>query len=59
MDTIYEFLKVVDESNRACEMAMRYAAMILTDFKGLSREGRKTMADKLIELIAVEDGKSG
>lgn len=56
--SIYEFLKAVDESNRACEMALRYTAMILTDFKGLTLKGRKIMADKLIELISGDGKKS-
>ena len=32
---IYDFLKAVDERNRACEMALRYAALIqiLADFR--------------------------
>ena len=49
---IYDFLKVVDESNRACEMALRYAAAILEDFKDLTQEGRKAMADTLMDLIS-------
>ena len=49
---IYDFLKVVDESNRACEMALRYAASILEDFRNLTPKGRKVMADTLMELIS-------
>jgi len=52
--SIYEFLKAVDENNRACEMAMRYAVMILNDLMGLSREGQKIMANKLTELISIK-----
>lgn len=52
--TIDQFHKVVDENNRACEMALRYAAMILSDFRDLSREGRKLMAEKLMEMISVD-----
>jgi hypothetical protein len=49
---IYDFLKVVDESNRACEMALRYAAAILEDFRDLTQEGRKAMADTLMDLMS-------
>ena len=44
---IYEFLKDVDEINRAREIALRYAASILDDFRNLTPEGRKVMADTL------------
>ncbi|MBC8198620.1 MAG: hypothetical protein H8E80_01030 [Desulfobacteraceae bacterium] len=56
--SIYQFLKSVDEYNRACEMALRYAALILADFRGLSQEGRKIMADMLMDLILVEGAES-
>jgi len=35
-------------------MALRYAAMILADFKELIPEGRGIMADVLMELISGE-----
>ena len=57
--SIHDFLKGVDEYNRACEMALRYAAMILADFKEFSQEGRKLMADKLMGLILREGAESG
>ena len=41
----------VDEKNRASELALRYAALILTEFKTLSPEGRNLMAEILIALI--------
>lgn len=49
---IYDFLEVVDERNRASEMALRYAASILKEFRELSEEGRSLMADTLMELIS-------
>ena len=52
---IYDFLKAVDERNRASGMALRYAASILEDFRELSHEGRSLMADTLMELISVEE----
>jgi hypothetical protein len=50
--SIYDFLKAVDENNRANEMALRYAASILADFKNLTPEGRRMMAEELMGLIA-------
>ena len=55
--SIYDFLKTVDESNRACEMALRYAASILEDIKQLSPAGRSMMVDTLMELISGERKK--
>jgi hypothetical protein len=52
---IYEFLKSVDESNRACEMALCYAALILADFRELTPEGRRVMTDELMDLISREE----
>jgi len=52
---IYEFLKDVEEINRAREIALRYAVSILEDFSNLTPKGRKVMADTLMELIS---GKS-
>jgi hypothetical protein len=49
---IYEFLRSVDEGNRANIMALRYAESILEDFKNLSPGGRKIMADTLMDLIS-------
>jgi len=49
---IYEFLKDVEEINRAREIALRYAASILEDFKNLTPTGRGLMADPLMELIS-------
>ena len=46
-----QFCKAVDENNRTFEMALRYAALILTDFQELSRENQKVMADILMALI--------
>lgn len=54
--SIYDFLKTVDESNKACEMALQYAALILEDFRELTPEGRRIMADELVDLIS-EDGE--
>ena len=51
---IYEFLKDVDEINRDREIALRYAASILEDFRNLTPKGRKVMADTLMELISGE-----
>ena len=51
---IYEFLKNVDEINRAREIALRYAASILEDFRNLTPKGRKVMADTLMKLISGE-----
>jgi len=48
----YDFLRSVDESNRANIMALRYAVSILEDFKNLSPDGRKIMADTLMDLIS-------
>ena len=49
---IYEFLKDLDEINKANEMALRYAVSILEDFSNLSQEGRRVMVDTLMELIS-------
>ena len=49
---IYEFLKAVNEINKANEMAFRYAASILEDFKNLTPAGRSLMADTLMNLIS-------
>jgi len=51
---IYEFLKDLDEINKANEMALRYAVSILEDFSNLSQEGRRVMVDTLMELISEE-----
>jgi hypothetical protein len=51
---IYEFLKDVEEINRSREIALRYAASILEDFRDLTPKGRKVMADTLMELISGE-----
>ena len=48
----YELLKALDESNRAKEMALYYAARILADLMGLTPEGRTLMIDTLMELIS-------
>ena len=53
--SIYDFLKAVDESNKANEMALRYAAQILVDFRGLTPRGRRMMADILTDLISMEE----
>ena len=55
---IYDFLEAVDERNRASELALRYAVLILEDFMELSVEGRKLMADTLMELISGTRKKS-
>lgn len=52
--SIYDFLKAVDESNRANSLALRYAAEILDDFRKLTPAGRSLMADTLMELISGE-----
>lgn len=46
--------EAVDERNRVSELALSFAAIILTEFKTLSPEGRKLLAEILIKLI-VED----
>ena len=51
---IYEFLKDVEEINRAREIALRYASSILEDFINLTPKGRKVRADTLMELISGE-----
>jgi hypothetical protein len=51
---IYEFLKDVDEINRAREIALRYAASILEDFRNLTPKGWEVMSDTLMELISGE-----
>ena len=51
---IYDFLKDVEEINRAREIALRYAASILEDFRDLTPKGRRVMADTLMELISGE-----
>ena len=52
--SICDFLKAVDESNKASEMALRYAALILENFRELTPEGRRMMADELMGLILGE-----
>lgn len=52
--SIDEFLKAVNESNKANEMAFRYAASILEDFKNLTPAGRSLMADTLMDLISMK-----
>jgi hypothetical protein len=49
---IYEFLKAVNEINKANEMAYRHAASILKNFKNLTPKGRCLMADTLMNLIS-------
>jgi hypothetical protein len=56
--SIYDFLKAVDESNRANIMALRYAVSILEDFINLSPDGREMMADTLMDLISQKMKKS-
>ena len=56
--SIYDFLKTVDESNRANIMALRYAVSILEDFINLSPDGREMMADNLMALISQKMKKS-
>jgi len=56
--SIYDFLKAVDESNRANIMALRYAVSILENFKNLSPDGREMMADTLMDLISQKMKKS-
>jgi hypothetical protein len=51
---IYEFLKAGNEINKANEMAFRYAASILEDFKNLTPAGRSFMVDTLMNLISGE-----
>ena len=55
---IYDFIKTVDVRNRANEMALRYAASILEDFRRLTPVGRSLMADSLMELISNKKKKS-
>ncbi|MGA9177330.1 MAG: hypothetical protein WBZ05_08810 [Desulfobacterales bacterium] len=56
--SIYDFLKAVDESNRANIMALRCAVSILEDFINLSLDGREMMADTLMDLISQKKKKS-
>ena len=55
---IYDFLRAVDERNRASTMALRYAISILEDFRNLSPEGRELMVDALMDLISWKRKKS-
>ena len=55
--SIYDFLRSVNESNRANIIALRYARSILEDFKNLSPDSRKMMADTLIDLISQKKEK--
>jgi len=55
---ICEFLKAVNEINKANEMAFRYAASILEDFKNLTPAGRSLMAD-FDEFNFGEKGRAG
>jgi len=48
----YKFLEALNETNKANEMAFRYAVLILEDFSNLSQEGRRVMTDTLMELIS-------
>ena len=57
-NSIYDFLRSVDESNRANIMALRYATIILEDFKNLTPDGQKIMANTLMDLISQEKKKS-
>ena len=57
--SICDFLKAIDESNRANIMALRYAVSILEDFKNLSTDSREMMADTLMDLISQKKKKSG
>jgi hypothetical protein len=59
MFSIGDFLKTVDENNRAHEMALRYAAMILADLKELTQEGRGIMTEALMDLIATKGKEAG
>lgn len=52
--SVYDFLKYVDDRNRASEMALRYAALILSDLRELTPRGRRLMADILTALITGE-----
>ena len=48
---IIGILRAVEEKNKACEMALKYAAPILKDFKDLNPCGRIMIAAPLMELI--------
>jgi len=56
--SIYDFLRSVNESNRANIMALRYAVSILENFINLSTDGREMMADALMDLISQKMKKS-
>jgi len=56
--TIFDLRKAVNERNRASEMALHYAAAILTDFRGLTPMGRKLMLDILLKIILEERTES-
>ncbi len=51
---ISDFLKTLDEINRVNNMALRYAAQILADFRNITPEGRRVMTDTLVGLISGE-----
>jgi hypothetical protein len=51
---INDFLKSVNENNKANEMAFRYAITILEDFKNLTPAGRSQMIATLMNLISVK-----
>ena len=55
--SIYDFLKAVDESNRATKMALKDAVSILEELRELNEEGRKVMIDTLMDLISEERKK--
>jgi hypothetical protein len=41
----------VQETNRAQEMALHHAVLILQDLKGLTNNGQQIMTDTLMDLI--------
>ena len=49
---IYDFLKAVNEGNKASEMALCHAVSVLSDLKNLTPPGRTIMVESLIEIIA-------
>lgn len=52
--SIIDLLKATEEKNRAVEMALNHAVLILSDFTKLTPCGRAIMTQTLMELIAEE-----
>ena len=55
--SIYDFLKAVDESNRATIMALKNAVSILEELRELNEEGRTVVIDTVMNLTSEEREK--